>query len=173
MAQFSAATPRLRHTLLLPAVLCLAFLTWFTAELSDGFFADGYCLLSLALALGVGWCIVRLWRNLQREQILRRIAEDRLRDALPWRADAAVAVPVRWDTREPDEAAAGLLTRREREVLTLIATGLSNPEIAAQLSVSLNTVERHTVNIYRKLRLRGRAEAVAYAMRAGLAGRPR
>jgi pimeloyl-ACP methyl ester carboxylesterase/DNA-binding CsgD family transcriptional regulator len=60
------------------------------------------------------------------------------------------------------------LTEREREVLRLVAAGQSNKEIAFQLTVSLNTVERHLVNIYTKIGARGRADATAYALRNSL-----
>jgi len=56
------------------------------------------------------------------------------------------------------------LSAREVEVLGLIAAGMRNGEIAARLSLSVHTVERHTVNIYAKLGVRGRAEATAFAM---------
>jgi ATP/maltotriose-dependent transcriptional regulator MalT len=60
------------------------------------------------------------------------------------------------------------LSAREVEVLGLIAAGLTNQEIADRLVLSLRTVERHTVNIYAKIGARGRAEAVAYALRHDL-----
>lgn len=60
---------------------------------------------------------------------------------------------------------AGLgLSAREEEVLRLIAAGLRNREIAARLSLSVHTIERHVTNIYTKLGARGRAEATAYAL---------
>ena len=65
-------------------------------------------------------------------------------------------------------AAAGL-SRREVEVLRLLAAGDSNGEIARRLGVSPHTVERHVANIYRKIDARGRADATAYAVRQGLA----
>lgn len=55
------------------------------------------------------------------------------------------------------------LSDREREVLSLLATGQSNKEIAARLVVSVGTVKTHTNNIYRKLGARNRTEAVATA----------
>ncbi len=61
------------------------------------------------------------------------------------------------------------LTRREIEVLRLVAAGESNAEIAATLGLSVNTVERHVSNIYRKVDARGRADATAYAIRHGIA----
>ena len=61
------------------------------------------------------------------------------------------------------------LTPREVEVLRLVAAGESNAEIAARLGVTINTVERHVVNVYRKIDARGRADATAFAIRNGLA----
>ena len=55
------------------------------------------------------------------------------------------------------------LTRREAEVLSLVAQGLSNPQIAERLIVSEHTVHRHLANIYAKLRVSSRAAAVALA----------
>jgi ATP/maltotriose-dependent transcriptional regulator MalT len=62
----------------------------------------------------------------------------------------------------------GELTPREREVLTLIAQGLGDAEIAERLVVSPHTVHRHVANVRTKLRLPSRAAAVAYATREGL-----
>ena len=61
------------------------------------------------------------------------------------------------------------LTARETEVLRLIARGLSNPEIAAQLFISEATVKTHINNTFAKIGARHRAEAVRYAYRHGLA----
>ena len=60
------------------------------------------------------------------------------------------------------------LTRRETEVLRLVAAGLSNREIAFSLVLSEHTVHRHVANILRKLTQSTRAAAVAHATRAGL-----
>jgi len=61
------------------------------------------------------------------------------------------------------------LSRRELEVLRLVAAGDSNSQIARRLGLSTHTVERHVANLYRKIGARGRADATAFALRNGLA----
>jgi len=60
------------------------------------------------------------------------------------------------------------LSAREREVLRLIAEGLTSREIASRLFLSANTVERHRANIMEKLQLHNRAQLVKFAIRHGL-----
>jgi two-component system response regulator NreC len=61
------------------------------------------------------------------------------------------------------------LTPRQRQVLTLVAEGLSNAEIAERLDISVKTVARHRENIMARLDLHSRTELVKYAIRKGLA----
>jgi DNA-binding CsgD family transcriptional regulator len=65
-------------------------------------------------------------------------------------------------------AVAAGLSPREVEVLRLVVTGMATPEIAAALFVSPRTVQTHLTNVYGKLGVVNRAEAVAWAVRNGL-----
>ena len=97
---------------------------------------------------------------------------------LPWVGDAqSVAARValvpgagsRRSTQVPGTSrAAAAALAREREVLALVASGLSEREIAEQLVLSQHTVHRHVANIRRKLGRGSRAAAVAEAARLGL-----
>jgi DNA-binding NarL/FixJ family response regulator len=66
-----------------------------------------------------------------------------------------------WDT----------LTRREREILKLIAEGYKNKEVADYLCISLKTVEKHRANLMKKLDLHNAAELTAFAVDKGLVAR--
>ena len=70
------------------------------------------------------------------------------------------------DTRQ-DGKSEGTLSERERTVLRMIASGYSNKEIAARLSLSVKTIEAHKANAMRKLDLRGRIDIVKYAKLQG------
>ncbi|HEU5486640.1 MAG TPA: alpha/beta fold hydrolase [Microlunatus sp.] len=93
----------------------------------------------------------------------------------PWAGDAASVARALRSALVPEptekttvESAAALLSGREREVLTLVARGLSDREIAQQLVLSEHTVHRHVANIRHKLGRGSRAAAVAEAARLGL-----
>jgi pimeloyl-ACP methyl ester carboxylesterase/DNA-binding CsgD family transcriptional regulator len=94
----------------------------------------------------------------------------------PWAADADSVVRALRSALDPDGPPAGsrgeppavILSGREREVLSLVAQGLNDREIAAQLVVSPHTVHRHVANIRHKLGRGSRTAAVAEAARLGL-----
>lgn len=104
-------------------------------------------------------------------------------DAAALELDAALAVfrtleagpdiaRVRALSRRAPPAAAGRLTARERQVLALVATGMTNRAISGALRISEKTVARHLSNIFTKLGLQNRAAATAYAYRHGIAAPP-
>jgi two-component system response regulator NreC len=67
-----------------------------------------------------------------------------------------------------NKAAMDGLTPREQEVLSVLADGMSNDDIAERLAISRHTVARHRENLMRKLNLHSRSELVKYAIRKGL-----
>ena len=91
-------------------------------------------------------------------------AGDALSVARALRSVLAPEAPARMD----GEPAAVLLSGRERQVLALVAAGLSDQEVAEQLVLSQHTVHRHVANIRRKLGRGSRTAAVAEAARLGL-----
>jgi len=70
--------------------------------------------------------------------------------------------------RAPDDHTSSDLTKREQEVLTYLAEGANNEQIAGSLVISRKTVARHRENIMRKLNLHSRSELVRYAIRKGI-----
>jgi DNA-binding CsgD family transcriptional regulator len=82
----------------------------------------------------------------------------------------ALAERIHAFTAGPGRVPAANLSAREAEVLELVARGHTNAEVAAQLVVSVRTVERHLLNAYTKLGVRGRTEAVSLWLRTNGAG---
>ncbi len=69
---------------------------------------------------------------------------------------------------QTDEAEVSQLTERERDVLVLIARGLSNRQIADSLHITEGTVKGHVSNVLSKLHLQDRTQAALFAVRHGL-----
>ena len=89
----------------------------------------------------------------------------RVRRSLRWKGNGHGEVPAR---TEPFAE----LTAREREVLTLLASGMSTKQIASELVISPRTIGTHVQHILGKLGVHSRAQAVAFAHRGGLAEEP-
>lgn len=132
-------------------------------------FADDESILSALSAGAAGY----LTKDASREDIRRAIdaalAGQAVLDPVAQAAllKAAQHAPPPRPTTLPDG-----LTEREAEVLTLIAAGLSNTEIAERLFVAEATVKTHVNRIFAKTASRDRAQAAAYAHRQGLAPEP-
>jgi ATP/maltotriose-dependent transcriptional regulator MalT len=127
------------------------------------------CALHEALALGAPEGYIWLWLNAGPglEPLLRDLRADRntsqsyhpYLDSLLDACRAAFgesARPQPGDLLDP-------LTPRELEIMRLIGKGYSNPEIASELVVTINTIKKHTSNIYGKLGVRSRTQAIARA----------
>ncbi|HWM72862.1 MAG TPA: response regulator transcription factor [Nocardioides sp.] len=101
-------------------------------------------------------------------------AADMELEAAEWVFDQLGAVPdaqrARALSSRAPEPTAGPLTRREVEVLRLVATGMTNRAVAAELFLSEKTVARHLSNIFAKVDVSSRAAATAYAFRSGVVG---
>jgi DNA-binding NarL/FixJ family response regulator len=87
----------------------------------------------------------------------------------PTQGGPGQAGPTRAGPRQAERAAVAALTSREREVVTLVAAGLSNDEIAAKLVVSPLTAKTHVSRAMTKLGARDRAQLVVFAYEHGLA----
>jgi DNA-binding NarL/FixJ family response regulator len=81
---------------------------------------------------------------------------------------AADAMIVARDQRHAGEPSESDLTPRERDVLTLMAEGVSNKVIAERLGISVHTAKFHVASILDKLDATGRTDAVAHAARRGV-----
>ena len=110
-----------------------------------------------------------LLKNVQPQELARAVraahdGEAMLDPSVAARLVEAIAQP-------PGEAPPERLTRREREVLDLIARGFSNKRIALELGIAEKTVKTHVGHVLAKLGVSDRTQAAVYAVRAGLAER--
>jgi two-component system response regulator NreC len=121
--------------------------------------------VNLALAAGASGFILKEAASDEVLDGLRRVGrgEQYLQPALGAELARWAAAPRRVHARVP-----GDLTRREEEVLRLLALGHTNAEVAQILGVALRTVEAHRGHLLQKLGLRTRAELVRYAAESGV-----
>jgi len=103
-----------------------------------------------------------LLKDAPHEELLRAVRAAANREAV---LSSSVAARLMNQVREP---APGLLSPREHEVLTWVAAGATNREVAARLLISEATVKTHLINVYGKLGVGDRAAAVAEAYNRGL-----
>jgi DNA-binding NarL/FixJ family response regulator len=121
-------------------------------------------------ALKAGACGYLLKRS-KPERIVAAVQEVRFGGA-PMTSEIARKVVAAFHGPVSTDLPAGTLSRREQEILELLARGLANKEIANQLSLSIETVRVHLRHIYDKLHVRSRTQAVAKFMGAGTEGSP-
>lgn len=122
-------------------------------------FGDGESIRS-ALELEAEGFALKTESPTQTIEAIRQVAQGRL--VFPRAAQRWLAVQ-----QKPQPPAETLLSPREGEVLQLVARGLTNPEIAAQLNVSENTIRFHLKNIFDKLGVTNRTEAAAWYFQQG------
>ncbi len=122
-------------------------------------FGDGDSIRS-ALELEAEGFALKTESPTQTVEAIRQVAQGRL--VFPRAAQRWLAVQ-----QKPQIQAETLLSPRELDVLKHVARGLTNPEIAGQLSVSENTVRFHLKNIFEKLGVTNRTEAAAWFFQQG------
>jgi two-component system, NarL family, response regulator LiaR len=111
-----------------------------------------------------------LLKNAQPQELARAVRAAHAGEAL---LDPQVAARLLESIAQPaGRAPADPLTRREREVLELIARGMSNKRIARELGIAEKTVKTHVGHVLAKLGVADRTQAALHAVRAGLVGPP-
>jgi len=121
-----------------------------------------------------GAAAARALRAGARAVLPRDAAPEQIRAAVRAAAAGLASLPTRVATtlldgaRTPPDPAEHVLTPRELDILTLLAEGLVNKQIAERLRISEHTVKTHLAAIYERLEVSNRAEAVATGLRRGL-----
>lgn len=111
-----------------------------------------------------------LLKDMEPEEILQQVATAAAgRVVISDRLTELLALALREENRPRDPGQAGL-TERERQILRLIARGLSNKLIARDLDITVGTVKVHIKHILKKLNLRSRVEAAVLAVSKGVPG---
>ncbi len=151
--QIHAALPRTRLVMLAPHANVDSFTNAMQAG-ANGYLVKANALSELATALRL--CAAG------ETVIAPQMKSVMLREASRNREHSKVAVA------SGTVKARGLVTKREEEVLQLIADGCSTPEVASELYISQKTVKNHLASIYQKLDARDRTQAVLTAMRLGI-----
>jgi LuxR family maltose regulon positive regulatory protein len=168
-AEASGRTPRVIEILALQALV-------FQAQGEEPL---AFAALERALALAAPEGYVRIFvgegtpmAGLLYRALGRGIRPDDCRRLLAEFPDAEAEPAAPSEMPSSREALIEPLSERELEILHLVADGLTNPEIAARLYLSLNTIKVHTRNIYGKLGVHNRTQAVARARAVGVLSSP-
>lgn len=121
---------------------------------------DDYAYVTEALEVGVGGYLLKTASAKELVDAVRAVADG------VFVLDKAVSgrLARRWRTGPAGSPGGGALTPRELDVLRLLARGLSNKHMAAELDLGVRTVEGHVSNVLAKLGVASRTEAVLYAL---------
>jgi DNA-binding CsgD family transcriptional regulator len=148
-----------RHKEILIYGISMAVLLLFLKWLEAHFIVFNYRLDLFIGAIAIMFTVLGIWvaLNLVKPKVETRIVEKEIYiDTSPQK-----------EINQKEIEKLGI-SKRELDVLTLMATGLSNEEIAAKLFVSLNTVKTHSSNIFSKLDVKRRTQATEKAKRLNI-----
>lgn len=137
-------------------------------DAADAFDRVGTAFEALTARIELGATLLALGRASAAEQEAGRALRDLIQLGAEPEAVRARALLEACGGRAAVTSAIPNITPRERDILELLAEGLTNRQIAERLVVSDHTVHRHVTNILRKLDLPSRAAAAAYAVRTGI-----
>tara|TARA_B100001971_G_C17982525_1_gene428143 strand:- start:9 stop:620 length:612 start_codon:yes stop_codon:yes gene_type:complete len=119
-----------------------------------------------AMRLGVSGYVLKDNSETVLKEAIRRVAEGGR--YLSEVVEQAVFELLKEDSAPPPEREIDVLTKREREVLRLIAEGRSNLQTASELAISVKTVNAHRYNLMKKLNFHNVQQLVRYAIRQGI-----
>jgi DNA-binding NarL/FixJ family response regulator len=109
-----------------------------------------------------------LLKDLDAAELFELLAGVEQNEVVMTRAMASRLLKIMASPNDPDSGAKHDLTERELEVLHLLAQGASNPQIAEELVITINTVKSHISHILTKLHLENRTQAATYAVQKGI-----
>ena len=121
--------------------------------------------LKEAVRLGVAGYLLK---DLDATELFELLAGVTRKEVAVTRAMASRLLKIMANNGNGEASIASELTEREIEVLTLLAQGASNPQIAEELFITINTVKTHISHILTKLQLENRTQAATYAVQKGI-----
>jgi len=148
-----------RHRLVILYGCCLAALLFLLKWLELRFVIISHAFEIYIGAIALIFTSLGIWLAL-------KLSKPKIRTVLVEK-EVYIKDPASFSLNEPEAATLGI-SKRELEVLQLMSEGLSNQEIAARLFVSLNTIKTHTSNLFVKLDVKRRTQAVEKGKRLSL-----